>query len=242
MHDFNARPRKEGGQRVSSVDDARLPGRPSPRFIYAHNPASWDFDAEYGFLPRVQKIPLRVGVNGHRPGPNGHLPVLTGLRAKGWIPLDEGGPVKRTGDGGEIEDDTGYLYRWEGTKGAIYQDCWATPTLVGAGRTARVDWSTQYDRAGFRAWRVMLRDSGTVPPITAGVAAGLVKIQERRAARRLNEGHDGNPHVQAHVKAEHATLAAMQAEAVQKGARIKGAPMPPKKRGPGRPKKVAPNA
>ncbi|MHA1570592.1 MAG: hypothetical protein ACTSWM_02125 [Alphaproteobacteria bacterium] len=166
--------------------------------------------------------------------------MIAALQSQGWITLDESGPIRRTDpDSGALVDDTGYLMQWEGKRGPIYQDAWSWPTLIGRGRAARVDWSAQFDRAGYVAWLVMLRDTGAVPPISPGVAARLLKVQNRRADRRLAEGHDGNPHVQAHVKEQRARLEAMKDAAVSAGAKVKGRkPAEPKKRGPGRPRKV----
>ena len=190
----------------------------------------------------MTKIPLVPGVNGCRKGATGHLPVLTRLRGEGWIPIDEAGAVKLSDPDGTIIDDDTYLLRWEGRRGPIYQDCWSHPTLIGHGPTARVDWSSQYDRPGFRAWRAWLVDSGTLPDVTAGVAARLCKVQGSRAARRTAEGHDGNPHVQAHVNHELSKLDGMKDAAAAKGARVKGRTSKPKKRGPGRPRKVRADA
>ena len=247
-HRFTGRPTKATATKVATIAEDRLPGRPEPKFIYAHHPSGWTYTDGVGFLPTLAKIPIRPGVNGCKAGPSGHLPMLNRLSSEGWIPIDESGPVKITDRRtGKIADAEGYLMRWPGRRGAIYQDVWAEPTIIGAGSYAECDWSTQYDRAGFQAWQVWLRDSGAVPAIQAGVAAQLVKVKTRRAARRVTEGHDGNPHVQALVVAEAAELASMEDAAIDIGARVRrrrpvaaavadGDPV--KKRGPGRPRKA----
>lgn len=240
-HTFSGTPVKATSTKVHVDSDERLPGRPSPKFVYAHNPSNWSFDPVHGFLPVATKIPIRPGVNGCGRPPNGHVAMLSGLRAQGWIILDESGPIRVTNpDTGEIVEDAGYLLLWEGKKGKIYQDVWSWPTLIGRGNSARVDWSSQFDHDGFKAWLIMLRDTGVVPPISPGVASRLLKVQERRADRRLSEGHSGNPHIQAHVKAEHKTLDRMKDAALSAGAKVKGrrGKDSGKKRGPGRPRKV----
>ena len=221
-HSFSGQPVKASATKVSSIVDERLPARPTPKFVYCHHPNSWEFHADLGWIPRVKKIPLIPGVNGCRKGPSGAQPVLTRLRSDGWIVLDEDGPVVRTGDDGDLVRDNGYLYKWEGTGGPIYQDAWTRPSVIGVGPSAKVDWTSQYDREGFAAWRAMLRDKGMVPAATPAVLAEACKVQERRSRRRLSEGHDGNPHVQAHVTTEMARLDAMTAGARELGAMVKG--------------------
>lgn len=224
-HDFaNIQPEKPSITKVAAqLADDKLPGRPLPKFVYAAHPGAWEYvDKATGFLPRLKKIPLIPGVNGCRPGPNGHLPVLASLARKGWTVIDESDVVIRTDPNGNLVRDKGYLYKYPGKRGAIYQDCWSHPSLIGYGPTAQVDWATQYDRAGFDAWRAHLRDSGRVPAPTAGVMAQALKLQTRRAARRIVDGHDGNPHVQAHVKREQQRLEDMRNAAAEAGARVKG--------------------
>ena len=232
MHNFKAPKRASATAVSASIDDDRLPGRPNHKFVYAHSPTSWEYDAELGYLPRLSKIPLRPGINGCRRGRNGHLPVLSKLRAEGWTIIDENGPVKRCNDAGEVVDDTGYLMAWEGRKGTIYADVWSTPSVYGN----TIDWASQYDREGFRHYRAFLRDSGAIPKAAPGVLAHIVKVQTRRANRRVAEGHDGNPHIQKHVKREMGKLENMQTDAAELGVKVKGAK--PKERGPGRPRKV----
>ncbi len=238
-HRFTGTPIKATSTKSQVVEDTALPGRPTPKFVYCHNPSNWSFHTDHGFIPNVTKIQIRPGVNGCKRPPNGHIPMLSRLRSDGWIPIDESGPIKVTDpESGQIVDDMGYLHQWEGKRGPIYQDAWSWPTLLGAGSAATCDWSSQFDRAGFVAWQVQLRDSGTVPPIGPGIAARLLKVKGRRADRRVADGHDGNPHIQAHVNREHAELEAMKTAAVEAGAKVKGRAPTAKKRGPGRPKKV----
>ncbi len=210
--------------KAGTVEDGRLPGRPSPRFIWAHHPDSWEFmDGQW--LPRLKKIPLIDGVNGCKKGPNGHIPVLNALRQDRWVPLDEDGTIKVTDPAtGQVIEDKGYLCAWDGQKGTHYSDAWGTPLLIGAGRQLKVDWSTEYDHQGFDAWRRWLVDSGTIEPPSPAVEARVIKTQANRAKRRIKEGHDGNPHVQAHVVAEHEKLEAMKATAAHKNTRrrVKG--------------------
>ena len=208
----NFRTPTKATSKAASVSDDRLPGRPTPKFLWAAHPDSWEFiDGQW--LPRLKKIPLVDGVNGCRKGPYGHIPVLNQLRIDRFIPLDDEIAVKLTDKDGKITDDAGYMVKWEGQRGAHYADIWATPHLVGSGRQLRVDWSTGYDVAGFNAWRLWLVESGTVPKPTPAVLAQIIKLQGKRANRRVGESHDGNPHVQAHVKREQDKLEAMKASA-----------------------------
>jgi len=225
-HDFAAQPpAKAAPQKVTAVtlSDDRLPGKPQPKFIYAHHPGNWEFvSEETGFVPRISKVPLRPGINGCRKGPQGHLPVLSRLRMEGWVILNEDGPVKVSSPTGEIVDDHGYLLRYDGVRGATYADVWSRPFVVGAGPSARVDWSSQYDREGWNAWRVFLRESGAVPPPSPSVLAANMRRQERRSRRRIAEAHDGAPHVQAIVEHETAKFNAMREAAAAYGAKVRG--------------------
>ena len=224
-HDFQPPQRTSATRVTSSTIDDRLPCRPTPKFIYAAHPNAWEWHPDHGFIPRAKKIPLVPGVNGCRKGANGAQAVLTRLRSDGWIVLDEDGPIIRTGDDGDLVKDQGYLYRWEGRSGPVYQDAWAAPSIVGYGRNASVDWVSQYDREGFAAWRAQLVRNGTIPKPSAAVLARLLKVQARRAGRRVHESHDGNPHVQAEVKAQQDRLEAMQDAAADKhGAKVRGRP------------------
>lgn len=232
---------KTTAAKVTSLVDDLLPGRPTVKFIYAHHPNSWEHVPGYGFLPRLKKHSIQAGVNGTQRGPRGIHSLLTNLRADGWFPIDDQGPVMVTDpDSGDIVEDSGYLLKWRGAKGAIYQDAWAEPTIIGTGSQRRCDWNSQYDRAGFLAWREWLRDNDRVPAIQPGVASELVKLKERRANRRTSEGHDGNPHVQAIVLEEHQQLEALRKDAIGVGARVRGKKRKTKRKG--RPTKVTADA
>lgn len=233
MHQFAAQPRKATSTKVGTAEDDRLPGRPTDKFVYAHHPNNWEW-IDGAYLPRLTKVPLRPGVNGCKKGRGGHIPVLNRLRSEGWTVIDESGPVKLTGEDGEIVDDTGYLLAWPGRIGPIHQDCWSIPSLLGAGNSATVDWSSQFDREGWNAWRLWLLAEKLIAPPTAGVLNHLLKLQNRRASRRSGESHDGNPHIQAHVRREQDKLTAMSDAAIDSGAKVKNAKRKPR----GRPRKV----
>ena len=68
-------------------------------------------------------------------------------------------------------------------------------------------------------------DSGAVPPPNPAVLAGLVQRQERRAGRRINDAHDGAPHVQRIVEGHQQTLSDMQEAAVKAGGKRKRRPV-----------------
>lgn len=206
-HNFN---KQKASNKASVTSDNRLPGRPRARFVLAHHPDSWEF-IDGAWLPQLKTIPLIPGVNGCRQGPDGHLPVLVALRQDRWTPIDDQIAIKITDpDTGKIVDDAGYLLEWEGRRGPHYSDAWCTPMLLGSGRNASVDWSTGFDVAGYNVWRLWLVESGTIEKPSPAVMAQLLKVQEKRASRRINESHDGNPHIQAHVKAEMDKLEAMR--------------------------------
>ena len=216
-HNFASR---KANNKAGSNSDSRLPGRPRPRFVFAHHPDSWEF-VNGEWLPRLKSIPLVPGVNGCRPGPNGHLQVIARLQSDRFTVLDEDMEIRVTDpETGEIVTDSGYMVEWEGQKGAHYSDAWCSPMLYGAGNRLQIDWSTEYDRAGFDAWRSWLVESGAIKRPTTAAMARLIKIQEKRANRRIGESHDGNPHVQAHVKREQDKLSDMK----------KAAPQPKKRR------------
>jgi len=209
-HNFQS---KKANNKAGSASDDRLPGRPRPRFLLAHHPESFEFVGGK-WLPMLKTIPLIPGVNGCRNGANGHQPVIVELRNNRWVPLDEDMSIKVTDpDTGDIVDDEGYMEEWEGKKGPHFSDAWCNPMLVGSGKAASVDWNTGFDHAGYNAWRAWLIEEGHIKPPSPAVLARLTKIQEKRANRRIHESHDGNPHIQAQVKAGLDKLAAMNAAA-----------------------------
>ena len=221
MHNFESS--KAGAQRAT-VEEHRLPTRRGkmPRFLFAHSPMSWEFSTDRDrWLPRLKQIPLTPGANGVRAGRTGHHGLMTRLRADGWTVIDDDAPVVFHGDDGEIVEDTGYMLRYEGTRGPAYADVWSRPVVFGVGRSSSVDWGSQYDAAGFEAWRALLVDNGTIAAPAPAVLARLIEGQRSRAGRRLSEAHDGNPHVQSIVEDQHKRLADMTAAAERHSVRPK---------------------
>ena len=215
--------------KIGSVTDARLPGRPRPKFIYAHHPMGWEFDGTR-YLPRLTRFEIRPGLNGVKKGANGIGPLFARLRTEGWKVIPEDCPVLYTDDRGDLVEDTGYLFAWPGQKGTTHAERWARPALIGAGSSAKVDWTSRYDRKGYDAWRAMLVERGIVDPPQEAVVSQLITVQRRRANRRTSEAHAGNPGVLEHVKGQRAKLEAMTASQATAAAKPK--------RGPGRPRKA----
>ena len=223
MHTFE---RQKATSKATISTDDRLPGWPRPKFIYAHSPMSWEWSVEHErFLPRLKRINIMPGTSGIRKGAGGHAPMIANLQSQGWTVLPDDMQVIYTDEGGKLAKDTHYMVAYQGRRGTTYADVWERPVVIGGGASASVDWSSLYDVDGFNAWRASLLDSGAVPPPNPAVLAGLVQRQERRAGRRINDAHDGAPHVQRIVEGHQQTLSDMQEAAVKAGGKRKRRPV-----------------
>ena len=201
------------GLQAVGIDEQRLPVAPNHRFVLVHPPGAFEFK-DGRWLPVLKQHNLVPGVNGVKRGSGGWATYFGRLVSDGCIivdPLPVGGVVV-TDEEGELEEAPGYMIPWpargRGRKGTHYAMVWATPSVVGRGRNASVQWD--FDEAGFDAWRARLLDTGAIPhPKPADVGHKLI-IQRKRAERHIKGAHDGAPHVQRKVEAEQGRLVAME--------------------------------
>lgn len=197
-----------------------LPEWRAPQFFYMHHTDSWEFiDGEW--LPRLKRWRLVPGVNGVQPGPNGYRVAKANYEADGWTVLPHNCPVIYTDpESGELIEDSGYLCSLRGRGGKVYTDVWHTPIVMGAGRTASVNWKDGFDREGFDLWRKMLMAKGFIGKPNPMVLSSLIEIQKRRTDRNASKAVSGNPYAIAKFEDEKVKLAAMEASI-----------SPPKRRG-----------
>jgi len=75
-------------QPAAEEDDRRLPAKwTNHRFVYVHYPFGWVFDADYGFVPTLNQLTAKPGVNGV--GADGKLNrVITSAGLKGGVVID----------------------------------------------------------------------------------------------------------------------------------------------------------
>ena len=202
------------GLQAVGINEQRLPVAPNHRFVLVHAPGGYEFK-DGRWLPKLKVHRLVPGVNGVRKGAGGWSTYFGRLVGDGCTiidPLPADG-VLVTGEDGDLEQAPGYMIPWpargRGRKGTHYAMVWATPTTVGRGRNASVQWD--FDEAGFDAWRSRLLETGAIPtPKPADVGQQLI-IQRKRAERHIRGAHDGAPHIQAKVEAEQGRLIAMEA-------------------------------
>jgi len=215
MHTFQ---RSKASVSKATISSDLLPGKPIPKFLLVHSPASWEFHPTLlRWLPRIKRQPITPGVNGCKAGRNGHLPLVVSLRERGFIVIDDDAKVIYHDEDGDLVEDHGYMVKYDGQRGAMYAEIWARPAILGYGRNASTDWSSQYDVAGFDLWRASLVDEGLIRQPSPAVLAQVMDRQQSRADRRLKEAHDGAPHIQRHVEGEKATLAAMEVASAELG-------------------------
>lgn len=156
-----------------------LPAKPVPPFILAHYPSNWDFfDGQ--FVPRVKKIPLVPGVNGHRHGDDS-IPRAN-LIKDGWNILRDV-TVTVTGEDGEPKEVPHYMVEHQGYQGPLFLDVWTHPEVIGQGPNAVVDYT--HDGEGQRTWLKSLVKNGDVEPIRPAVAKRVAERLGNDAARKL---------------------------------------------------------
>ena len=173
-----------------STDD-RLNVRHAPSFIFMHHPNQWDLlESSDGFelLPKLTKFQLIAGLNGVKSRPGGGVDATVARVAmmdKGWVFVDS----EKGGDGG-------YLREFDGIRGLVYADKWATPRRLGGGTMARVVWD--HDTAGFDAFRRSLLEDGTIKNPDNSILDFMITLKEKRIQRKTKTAHI--PHVQKQIK------------------------------------------
>ncbi len=189
---------------VNKVDKLR-PSRAfgHPKFLMAHHPNSWEFKNDQ-WLPRIKQHHIYPGVNGTDKNGN-HALMLAQLQMDGWTVLSHDLPVCFYDDA-ELVEDVGYMVKYDGTRGPIYKDVWAIPTILGAGSSAKTIWD--HDEAGYDAWRARLVEQGIIAAPNPHVLGEAVDLQLNRMTRDQNNAH--MPIVAKQIEKESARYEAMK--------------------------------
>ena len=148
--------------------------KPADRFVYVHYPTRWEYNAEYGFLPTLSKIPARPGVNGI--SRNGDLtPALVVIQQQGGKFID---PTDARL--GEYMDYVQYYTCENGAKWWV-DSCMEATVLPGR----KVMWKAR--PGAWDGFRVHLRNAGLVDPLTPEIYELMLEKQrnkiDRKAAR-----------------------------------------------------------
>lgn len=173
-----------------------LPELANAKFLYVHNPDSWEFSQErHEWLPRLKKFKLIPGCNGVRAGGDYAEAKAHFESREGWIFLPLTLAVCYTEDGLLVEGQ-GYRRWWDGIGGRVYDDVWSIPAQIGVGKHARVVW--EFDQRGYDEWRSRLVRTGVIPAVIPAVQGAVIDLQSLRVERSAGQAHAGaNPAIQA---------------------------------------------
>tara|TARA_R100000808_G_scaffold7939_1_gene22755 strand:- start:6348 stop:7049 length:702 start_codon:yes stop_codon:yes gene_type:complete len=170
--------------------------KPADRFVYAHYPTRWEFNAEHGFLPTLSKIPARPGVNGV--SPRGDLTnVLVVIQQQGGKFID---PTDARL--GEYMDYVQYYTCENGAKWWV-DSCMEATVLPGR----KVMWKAK--PGAWDGFRVHLRNAGLVDPLVPEVYELMLEKQRNKIERKAARS-GMNPIYKAQYDAEIEKLEAME--------------------------------
>tara|TARA_R100000808_G_scaffold15104_1_gene35244 strand:- start:4159 stop:4851 length:693 start_codon:yes stop_codon:yes gene_type:complete len=170
------------------------------RFVYTHYPTNWEYDDEHGFVPRLNKVMAKPGVNGV--GADRKL-----NRSLAWV-SEQGGTFIDPKDTrlGEYQNYVRYYETESGQK--HYCDFSDEATVLPNGK---VLWNKSESAKAFRKFRAAIRDSGIIEPMHEEVYVAL-KVKAERRANSLHGRADRNPHLLKKAQAAEARLEAMDQE------------------------------
>jgi len=203
---------------VASRDPEILPLRPQSRpacqFIFVHYESAWEFDEEYGWIPRLAKLLGKPGVNGV--GKDGNLqPAINGATAKGGtIIRDDDRRLLRDGEevGNALFYGYGRYYQTTNGNGSSgphwYVEPGQVPTVTPMNK---IRWNKRESARVFAAFRAHLRDVGMVQPMHPLTLMEYVDAQNA-TIERLRATVALNPHLATKLDKAIAMLDAMQAE------------------------------
>lgn len=207
MHTFEAT-RTEPGTEI----DQRVPHHADNMYfawLFMHSPEQgWEFcpllddkgkrvesngAVVWEVLPSLRRFKIKPGVRGVQTGKaQGDGPIWTGAKARlegdGWLFIPHNAIAAAKGKRGIVAFGAkvpgGYLVRYDGKRGTIYADAWSRPVSVPGGK---IVW--EYDQAGFNAFRRDLVKRGIIPAPTERAINVLIRRQEHRARRRIQDVH-----------------------------------------------------
>jgi hypothetical protein len=174
---------------------------PSFKFVYVHynSRGGWTYDLEKGFLPRLNKLIAKPGVNGVPQ--NGDLtPVITKAVQNGARYIDPANPAL-----GEAYQ---YYVRSYPTRtgGKYYVDFPVRITLL---PNDDVIFNKTETREPWQGFLMHLRDAQIVDPLHREVFAGMLET-ERAKRDQLYGRLDRNPHLKVKVEEVEARIEKMQ--------------------------------
>jgi|TARA_R100000482_G_scaffold56924_1_gene20473 hypothetical protein len=174
---------------------------PSYKFVYVHynSRGGWNYDLENGFLPKLNKLIAKPGVNGvpH----NGDLtPVITKAIQNGAKYIDPADPA--------LGEDYQYYVRSYPTRtgGKYYVDFPVRITLLA---NDDVIFNKTETKDPWNKFLVHLRDAQIVEPLHREVFAGMLEA-ERAKRDQLYGRLDRNPHLKVKVEQAEARIDKMQ--------------------------------
>lgn len=168
-------------------DERRLPQKyTNQRFVYVHYPAGWSFDPVLGFLPDLNTIVAKKGVNGV--GEDGRMnKPIAGSIQKGGIVIN---PADRR---------LGEWHNYVGSYDTVNGKHWCFKacrfTILPGGNVSQND-----NSAEFAAFRKHILDAGMCNSLEEPVFNELREIERKRLERAGKEAAK-NPHLKAAYEA-----------------------------------------
>jgi hypothetical protein len=183
---------------VADAEERRLPARfANDRFVFVHYPYGWAWHDEHGFLPQLNQIIAKPGVNGV--GIDGRLnKAIAGAIQKGGTVINPEdarlGPWRR------------HVASYVTASGRKHY-CFILQRydILPGGRVVGRE-----DAAGYANFRAFVRDAGIIAPMEEAVYDQMIEMERRGYDRAAARGAD-RPHMVMFATARKARMAAMEA-------------------------------
>ena len=183
---------------VADAEERRLPAKyANDRFVFVHYPYGWSWHDEHGFLPELNQIIAKPGVNGV--GIDGRLnKAIAGA-------IQKGGTV--------INPEDARLGSWRRhvasyvTASGRKHYCFILQRydILPGGRVVGRE-----DAAGYANFRAFVRDAGIIAPLEEAVYDQMIEMERRGYDRAAARGAD-RPHMVMFATARKARMQAMEA-------------------------------
>lgn len=183
---------------VADAEERRLPAKyANDRFVFVHYPYGWAWNDEHGFLPELNQIIAKPGVNGV--GIDGRLnKAIAGAIQKGGTVINPEdarlGPWRR------------HVASYVTASGRKHY-CFILQRydILPGGRVVGRE-----DAAGYANFRAFVRDAGIIAPLEEAVYDQMIEMERRGYDRAASRGAD-RPHMVMFATARKARMAAMEA-------------------------------
>ena len=183
---------------VADAEERRLPAKyANDRFVFVHYPYGWAWHDEHGFLPELNQIIAKPGVNGV--GIDGRLnKAIAGAIQKGGTVINPEdarlGPWRR------------HVASYVTASGRKHY-CFILQRydILPGGRVVGRE-----DAAGYASFRAFVRDAGIIAPLEEAVYDQMIEMERRGYDRAAARGAD-RPHMVMFATARKARMAAMEA-------------------------------